>query len=167
MRKDQKRDYFAGVVFLLISILVVTVVIPMGVKVPSTVKVAALSPDFWPRIIAFAAGTASLFLIFETWKLPSPSDNEDADAAAEYQLETLPATLRVVVLIVALFLFYISITTLGVVAASVVLMFAMMLFYGERNFLLIAVLSISIPLLLYLFFRFVASVPMPLGIFGS
>ena len=167
MRPDQKRDYFSGAVFLIVSLLAVLVIIPAGVTVPSTVQIAALSPDFWPKVIAGFAGLASIFLIFETWKMPAPPDEEDAEEAAQYKLDTMPATLRAVVLVVALFLFYASLTTVGVVAASVVLMFAMMLFFGERKIALIAALSIFVPVILYLFFRYIASVPIPLGIFGN
>ncbi len=168
MTSDQKRDLFAACLFLAMSLIAIFFLIPQGVKVPRSIKSAALSPDFWPRIIAYATALASGFLLFETltWQQPQLEEDE-TEESAQYQLNTMHASLRVIAMIGALFFFYASLTTLGVVAASVVLMFSMMLFFGERKIWLIAVLSLGIPVLLYVFFRFVASVPIPLGMFGN
>lgn len=166
MKYEQKRDLLSAAIFLLLGLIIVFLAIPQGVSVPSSIEVAALSPDFWPRVIAIGAVLSSVFMLVEAYTLQPPSDGDDADEEAEYKLATLPAALRTVVLIVALFVFYASLTTLGVVTASIILLFAMMLFFGERSFLLIAALSFGIPIILYLFFRYVASVPIPVGIFG-
>ena len=168
MNSDRRRDIVTAVVFFVLGIAALLFLIPQGVAVPSTVKIAALSPDFWPKVITFAAIAASVFLLVETLTMQQPHLEEEEEAdAAQYQLDTLPSLLRVLVLIVALFVFYFSLTTLGVVAASIILLAAMMLFFGERKFALIAILSFGVPILLYLFFRYVASVPIPLGIFGA
>lgn len=168
MSSERRRDIVTAVVFFLLGLAALLFLIPRGVAVPSTVKIAALSPDFWPKVITFAAIAASVFLLIETLTMQQPHfEEEDDDEATQYELDTLPSLLRVLVLIIALFAFYISLTTLGVVAASVILLSAMMLFFGERKFLLVAVLSFGVPVLLYLFFRYVASVPIPLGIFGG
>ena len=167
MKLRKKKDLASGVLFLGLGLLALFVAIPLGVQVPSTVKVRALSPDFWPLLISCGVILSAVFLIFEAYFMPAPAteDDDEADEAAQYQLATLPAALRTIILIFGLFAFYFSLTTLGVVAASVVLLCAMMLFYDERRYVLIIVLSICIPILLYLFFRHVASVPIPLGIF--
>ncbi len=169
MNYERKRDIFAALLFLAFGFVAVFVLIPQGVKVPGNIKTAALSPDFWPRIIAIGAILSSIFLLVENtfMKQPPTETNEEADAAAEYKLATLPGALKTVILIIALFAFYFSLTTLGVVAASIILICAMMLFFGERKFWLIAALGIGVPVLLYLFFRYVASVPIPLGIFSA
>ncbi len=168
MNADKRRDIAAALTFLALGLFALLYLIPRGIDVPSTVKIAALSPDFWPRLITYGAITAAIFLLIETLTMQSVgADEEDAEEAAQYQLATLPGILRILVLVVALFAFYASLTTLGVVAASVLLLFAMMLFFGERKFWLVVVLSFGVPMLLYLFFRYVASVPIPLGIFGN
>lgn len=169
MNYERKRDVFAALLFLALGLITVFLLIPQGVKVPGSVKNAALSPDFWPRIIAIGAILSSVFLLVENtfMKPPAAEADEAANAAAEYKLATLPGALRTLILILALFAFYFSLTTLGVVVASIILICAMMLFFGERKLWLIAVLGVSIPALLYLFFRYVANVPIPLGVFGA
>lgn len=168
MNADRKRDLIAALAFLILGLTCLLFLIPRGVAVPSSVKVAALSPDFWPSVITYGCIIAAVFLLIETFTMQQPGlEEDDAEEQAQYQFDTLPAALRTITLIVALFAFYASLTTVGVVAASIVLMFAMMLFYGERNILIIAALSFGIPVLLYLFFRYIAGVPIPLGIFGT
>ena len=167
MKLRKKKDLASGVLFLGLGLFALFVAIPLGVQVPSTVKVRALSPDFWPLLISCGVILSALFLSIEAYFIPAPppADDDEVDEAAQCQLATLPATLRTLILIFGLFAYYYSLTLFGVVAASIVLLFAMMLFYDERRFVLIFALSISIPILLYLFFRYVASVPIPLGIF--
>ncbi|MFS4581110.1 tripartite tricarboxylate transporter TctB family protein [Phaeobacter sp. C3_T13_0] len=168
MNSERHRDIITALIFLLLGIGAILFIIPSGVKVPSTVKIATLSPDFWPRIIASGTIAASLFLLIETALMPQPQvDEDEAEEIAKYQFANLPATLRIFVLVAALFAFYASLTTMGVVAASMILIFAMMLFFGERKLWLAALLSVAVPALLYLFFRYVASVPIPLGIFEN
>lgn len=178
MNASRRRDLVAALLCLMFGLAAVLFLIPRGVAVPGSVKVAALSPDFWPRLIAYGAIAASVFLFIETLIVrqaaarpddaePDDAEPDDAEEEARYRLAALPATVRVAVLVAALFAFYAGLTALGVVAASILLLFAMMLFFGERDIRLVAGLSVAIPLLLYAFFRYAASVPIPLGIFGS
>ncbi len=168
MLKRLSRDLLAGILFCAVGLAAVFILIPVGVKVPDSIKVATLSPDFWPAIIGWAAVAASVALIIEsTWlKQPAPED-EDPVADAEYELETLSATLRTIVFVVVLFGFYFSLATFGMVVPSIILIAAMMFFFGERKYVMIGALSLGVPILLYLFFRYVANVPIPLGIFGG
>ena len=178
MNASRRRDLGAALLCLMFGLAAVLFLIPRGVAVPGSAKVAALSPDFWPRLIAYGAIAASVFLFIETLIVrqaaarpdgaqSDDAQSDDAEEEARYRLAALPATVRVAVLVAALFAFYAGLTALGVVAASILLLFAMMLFFGERDIRLVAGLSVAIPLLLYAFFRYAASVPIPLGIFGS
>ena len=178
MNASRRRDLGAALLCLMFGLAAVLFLIPRGVAVPGSAKVAALSPDFWPRLIAYGAIAASVFLFIETLIVRQAAarpdgaqsdgaQSDDAEEEARYRLAALPATVRVAVLVAALFAFYAGLTALGVVAASILLLFAMMLFFGERDIRLVAGLSVAIPLLLYAFFRYAASVPIPLGIFGS
>ena len=168
MNFNRKRDIFAALLFLIIGLVTLFVLIPTGVKVPGSVKVAALSPDFWPRLIAIGAIVTAVLLFIETLTMQQPHfEEEGSEESTQYQLDTFPASLRIIVMIAALFAFYAGLATLGVVAASAVMMALMMLFFGERKVLLVLVLSAVTPVALYLFFRHVAGIPVPLGIFGN
>lgn len=166
MTPQNRKDIIAGVLFLILALIAVFVLIPRGVAVPQSVKVLALSPDFWPRIIAIGAVLASIFVLIEARTMKQPTLTEDDDDGGEFDHPFTVAAIRAGVLIVALFVFYYSLSTLGVVVASILLIIALMLFFEERRYVLIGALGVGVPVLLYLFFRYVAGVPMPLGIFG-
>ena len=165
---NKTRDYLAAALFLILGVVAIFILVPQGVKVPSSVKTAALSPDFWPRIIAMGAVVASLALLVEakTLKQP-PALDEDEEDASEYTYPFGQAAARALILIGALFIFYASLRTIGVVAASIILIGVMMLFFGERKYWLVTILAVGVPIMLYIFFRYVARVPIPLGIFGG
>lgn len=165
---NRPKDLITAVLFIALGLAAVLLLIPSGVVVPGSVSIPALSPDFWPYTIAWGVILSSAFLLIEALALKVPGGGEEDDTEdAQYNLETLPATLRTVILTFALFLFYYVLTHLGIVASSIVLMPAMMLFFGEQNWKFILPLSILIPIGLYLFFLHAAGIPMPLGIFEN
>ncbi|MFN3210786.1 MAG: tripartite tricarboxylate transporter TctB family protein [Roseovarius sp.] len=168
MTDRRKRDILTALLFVGLGLLTILVFIPKGVAVPGNVKQSALSPVFWPRIIAAGTVVAAIFLLVESIlaRRTGPSaDRDDDEAAVRFNLPA--ASARTAILIVALAIFYWSLATLGIVVASMILSFAMMLFFGERKIWIVAALSLTIPLLLYGFFFYVAGVPIPLGIFGD
>lgn len=170
MNINRPKDLITAILFIALGSGTVFLLIPNGVIVPSSVQIPALSPDFWPYTIAWGVVVSSAFLLLEALLLKVPgdgSDDEDSAAEAQYKLDTLPGTLRMVVLILALFLFYFALTHLGVVVSSIVLIPTMMLYFGERNWKYILPLSLLIPVGLYLFFLHVAGIPMPLGLFEA
>lgn len=166
---NKQKDLITAVIFIVLGGVTVFMLIPSGVVVPGSIKISALSPDFWPYMIACGVIVSSAFLLLEAimLKVPSADGDDESEAEAAYQLRTLPATLRTVILIFALFLFYFALTQFGIVASSIVLMPAMMLFFGEKKWVYIIPLSILIPIGLYLFFLHVAGIPMPLGMFEN
>ena len=143
MEPSKKKDFFAGALFLILGILALLVFIPVGVDSPASVDIAALSPEFWPRMISIAVVLVAVCLLAESYflKLPHAEPDEDAEADAVNKLDTLPGTLRTIILIFALFLFYFALTALGVVASSIVLMLGMMLFFGERKWFFVVPIS--------------------------
>ena len=95
---------------------------------------------------------------------PAPAAQEDEAIGENYTL--LVGLVRAVALIIHLFIYYISLERYGVVVPSIILLPLIMLYFGERNPLTIGILSLALPILLYVFFRYVAGISIPLGIFG-
>lgn len=162
MKRQKIIEIATAAVCLMAGIIALTWVIPTAVQIPSTVKQVALSPDFWPRIIVVIAILASAALLMEALiikqkHLPDPSED------AELEIDEWRGLCRVALLIAALFAFYFSLPTMGIVAASIVLILVMMLFFGERKSLILVCVSFGLPVLLYLFFYHVASVALPVG----
>lgn len=170
MRPEIARDVVCAVIFLAFGLALHFVLIDVGIPVPASLTIPALSPDFWPRIVAGAISACAIVLLVQTLLLAgragkgTPATESDAQET-DPTYKTHVATLRVAGLLAAMFGFYFVLAHLGMVAASVILVFAMMLFFGETRLLLVAALSIAVPTCLYVFFRYIAGIPIPLGLF--
>ena len=96
---------------------------------------------------------------------PAPDDDdEDGGDDSGRLLHRLP---RLAVVLGALFGFYVLIPSLGMVGPGMVIIFGLMVFGGERRWLPATLIATGVPILLYLFFVHVASIPIPLGIFET
>jgi len=147
-----------GIIILLLGIATFFILIPKGIVVPSNIEVLALSPDFWPRIVAALFSLCGVTMIFQSTAEKSDSENE---ASITSRIPRLTITL------LALFAFYFVIPQLGMVVPAIALIFGMMFFSGERRWVMMATTAIVTPLLLYVFFVYIANIPIPLGIFES
>ncbi len=108
-----------------------------------------LTPDFMPRWIAITLGVLSAILFI----VAKPTHQ---------QVKLFPQ--RVLVTI-ALFVAYIALAPLvGYLISSMVIMAAYLLHFGVRKPLTLAVLSLGLPVVLYLFFAKVMLVVLPQGI---
>ena len=154
------RERFTGVGVLLVGILVFFVLIPYGIDQPENVKHAALAPNFWPKIIAAVIAAMGLLLAVKPGR-EAGSETGGDDGAWAQRLPGLAVSLG------SLFAFYFLIPYLGMVAAGAALAFGLMLFAGERRWPLGVAVALGIPILLYVFFTYVASIPIPLGVFES
>lgn len=152
------RERLTGIGVLLIGILVFFVLIPYGIDQPDNVKHLALAPNFWPKIIAAIIAVMGLLLAV---KPGSRSETGGEDDAWAQRLPGLAVSLG------SLFAFYFLIPPLGMVATGAALIFGLMLFAGERRWQLGVAVALGIPLLLYVFFTYVAGIPIPLGVFES
>ncbi len=175
MKCLRNPDLIASIIFFILGLITLFVLIPNGVAVPASVNSYILSPDFWPTLIAVAWMVSALFLLIESYFVKTIHDSQityndsDEDAVEEetdqYQIPEPTATLRVVLLIGGFFLIYFCLPALGLVVSSILIMAAMMIYFGERHYILVISLSIVLPVLLFAFFRYAASVPIPVGIF--
>ena len=169
------RERLTGIGVLLLGLLIFFVLIPIGIDRPGNVEHAALAPDFWPRIVAAIIALMGLLLAV------GPASEEEgergadegeagegrgngAGAAATRWPQRLPG---LTVTLGALFAFYFLIPSLGMVAPGAALAFGLMVYAGERRWPRGIAIAAGIPILLYVFFVYVASIPIPLGVFES
>ncbi|NKB64320.1 MAG: tripartite tricarboxylate transporter TctB family protein [Gammaproteobacteria bacterium] len=148
-----------GIAVVLISILLLLILIPFGVDTPNQVSHITLSPDFWPKIIVSIIGLMGMLMIINPGVEPQEGTVKITNPFS--QGLRLAGTLGI------LFLFYLLVPTLGMVAPAIVLLASMMWFAGERRPRYLLTISICTPFLLYFFFVHVANIPIPLGIFES
>ncbi|MBX2885928.1 MAG: tripartite tricarboxylate transporter TctB family protein [Granulosicoccus sp.] len=151
-------DRITGIIIVFLGLATFFVLIPKGIVVPGNLEVLALSPDFWPRIVAVMFTLCGLVMCLQNHSAPS-SDSLDIPVTSR-----IP---RLAITLAALFGFYFAIPKLGMVAPAILLIFGMMFFSGERRWGLMIITAIFAPVLLYVFFVYVANIPIPLGVFEA
>lgn len=169
------RDTRVGLAIMLIALTIVFFLIPSGVSVPENVEVRVLSPDFWPIIVSLMAGIAGAFVFIggvleqkrahlsETTSMPDESVPVEGEEG-EYR-DFGEATFRVVVTVCVLLALYFTADWAGFVLGNMILLVFMIRFTGEKRWKMILSIALILPSILYGFFVYVASVPIPLGIF--
>ena len=150
------RDVIAGMLILAIGLVFVFILIPIGVDEPRRVKYAALSPSYYPRIVAIILVVIGTAVAARAVLRPT---------AAETDSETHPAAaLRLSGISAILIAFAILLTPLGFIVASALALFAAIWLAGEQRVHINAAISVMLPVLLYFFFLKVARIPIPLGV---
>jgi putative tricarboxylic transport membrane protein len=153
-----------GAVVLLLGVLLYFVLIPVGIDSPNNLEHITLSPNFWPSTISAIFGLMGFLMLI----LPVKKREGDSALEETFEKENLPYYFyRLAVVLIVLFCFYFLIDTLGMVVPGTVVIFGMMLFAGEKRIAVALFIAVLIPVLLYVFFVYVANIPIPLGIFES
>lgn len=163
------RDACVALLFGALALAALFFLIPTGVQAPGSIEQAALSPAFWPKVIAWATLVASVMLLVEAIgaaRTQAPKPEAEADGPLAEDHTVIVGLLRAIGLILLLFAFYRFLDRYGIVVPSIVLLPLIMLYFGERKAVTIGAVSLGLPVLLYLFFRYVAGISIPLGIFG-
>ncbi|MCP5083351.1 MAG: tripartite tricarboxylate transporter TctB family protein [Alphaproteobacteria bacterium] len=161
MRDWLNPNAITGALYLILGLFVVFVLIPIGVDEPSNVEFAVLAPSYWPRIICLVLAALGLGMLVRTWLslrsgVPEETDEENKISEMVFW--------RAGLVIAGSFVLYAVLETLGFVLAGTIALALLMLLAGERRPLHVGLISVGIPLLLYLFFTKAASIPIPAGI---
>ena len=156
------RERLTGIGALVFGLLIFFVLIPAGIDRPGSVEHAALAPDFWPKIIAAIIIAMGLLLTVKP-AVEEDEDGEDGGDAVPWR-QRLPG---LAVALGTLFAFYFLIPLLGMVVPGMVMAFGLMVYAGERRWPRSIAIAAGVPILLYFFFVYVASIPIPLGVFES
>ena len=150
------RDLICAIIMLVISALLIWVLIPSGIVEPKKVKFDALSPSYYPRIVAYALlllGAGVFLRSFLSKKTSPPAGDRHPNATG-----------RTFGFLFILLLLALTLNWLGFIVASTIAMLLALWLGGERRLFLIIPLAVILPLVLYFFFLKVARIPIPLGI---
>ena len=167
--KQQAKDIFVGLAVTLLGGLVLWVLIPCSVVVPPSVKIATLSPAFWPKVLAGAITVFGLLIALQGFmksnaKSENPPGTEEAKAAPEASAPPKSSkALRAGGAILGMLVYYLLVEPLGIILASVLIFPLFALLYGEKRIKILAPLAVLLPVGLYYFFTVAAHKPMPTG----
>lgn len=161
------KDIFLGCLLTIGFGLVFWVLIPVAVPVPGSIKVAALSPDFWPKIITIGLAVMGLILTIQGLvrlfgeRAVKKRKKENATTLTKKRSTFLrPAGIGF-----GLLVYYALVEPLGIVVSSIMALLGFALIYGERRWKILIPVAVLLPIGLYYFFVKVANIPMPLGLF--
>lgn len=152
------KNLLSGLALLAFGVLSLTVLIPFGVQQPPSVQYRALSPSYWPYIVAIAICALGLALTITAIVSKQP------DAPAPTADGSTWLALRPFVALAICFALYAGLEPLGFVLACAIGLAALMLLAGETRIHFVLPVAIVVPLGLYLFFTKAASVPIPMGV---
>jgi len=152
-----RESRLIGLVITVLGLLALVVLIPVGIVTPSNVERLALAPDFWPNIIASVFVMMGIILLIAPARYEVPSSGEQPYRSAY-------AT-RLVLLLGILFGVYVATPRLGLVVPAMLMVFGLSWLAGERRWKRLIILSFASPIALAAFFTYIASVPIPLGVF--
>ncbi len=155
--RNLNRNLVSALLMLALGACVIWILIPAGVTEPKKIKYAALSPSYYPRLVAVALMMLGAGVLLRT--LTESKHNVQATEDRHPQ-----ATQRIFGFFLILLFFALSLKWLGFIVAATIAMFLALLLGGERRLWLTLPLAVLIPLLLYFFFLKVARIPIPLGI---
>ena len=74
-----RKSFWAGMVMLLLGLAVVLLLIPFGVDEPKRVKYAALSPSYYPRIVAICLGLLGLVITVRSYLAAQPETRAEGE----------------------------------------------------------------------------------------
>lgn len=153
----RNRNLVSAVLMLALGACLIWILIPAGVAEPKKIKYAALSPSYYPRLVAVALMMLGAGVLVRA--LSDRKDNYTAAADRHPQ-----ATQRIICFLLILLFFALSMKWLGFIVAAAIALFLALLLGGERRLWLTLPLTALVPLLLYFFFLKIARIPIPLGI---
>ena len=157
---NENKDRLAGLVFLAFGALCYGVLIPYGIQQPPSVQYQALSPSYWPNLVAIAVGAIGLALALTARGAATP---DEPTVSAPPQVSAW-LTLRPFVALAICFALYFTLDYLGFVLGGAIALVCLMLLAGEIRPHVIGPVALIVPLGLFVFFTKAASVPIPMGV---
>lgn len=158
MRNEDVTDLVVGGVTIVFACVALFVLIPFGVDNPGSIDVLALGPSFWPSIISGLLLLMGVIISVQAYRRSRTTQGESEKATSGF------ATMRWLGSLVLLAGLYVGLHTLGMVLSSIAVLVLFMLLGGERRLPVIITISFVLPIALYVFFRYVANVVIPLGV---
>ncbi|WP_372921239.1 tripartite tricarboxylate transporter TctB family protein, partial [Roseovarius sp.] len=156
-----KRDFVLGLVVCALALFVLFGILPWAVKTPKVIPNLALSPTFWPRIILVSLVGLSAFLAIQA--LYEGIKPRDAVQDESYEEPFDLSDFRVIPTALLMVLFCAALKPFGVVLPAIAMLLGMIVMHGRKEWPKAIGVSIATVLILYMFFRYVAKVPVPLG----
>jgi putative tricarboxylic transport membrane protein len=148
-----KKDFYTGLVFLLFT----GVIFALILKSPPLQVATRPGPFFFPTVAAALLGSLSLVLLI--------NGARQKDSGTPGKGKTMVA--RVVWIIAWCAIYAFTIERLGYLLSTGVVTFALLWYCNRRDWIFNTVMSVAIPISIFILFDTLLKVSLPRGIFGS
>ncbi|MBN2569276.1 MAG: tripartite tricarboxylate transporter TctB family protein [Deltaproteobacteria bacterium] len=170
--KRETKDILLSLGLMIFFLLTYLYLVPLGIFVPSSIKIPVMSPAFFPKTVSVLIIILSLILLIQsiilarthTQKQALDDRGDDNECEADRLIVRKVKIAKIGGAVMLLFLYYGTVMVFGMLPASIVFLLAFSLLYGERRFKITIPLAVMLPVLLYLFFTMVTKIPLPKGI---
>ena len=117
-----------------------------------------ISASFFPTMVSIIMVLLSVVMLIKAFTKP-----EICEISPAQQKAYLRGLLAIVVSLVYVLIF----KPVGYILSSIVCLFAMMLVFGNRKWVPMAIISVALPILLYMVFYYVLKTNLPAGLLGQ
>lgn len=150
-------------VFFAVLLVVLVGYTEMAFELEWTTRAGRIGPGFFPRIVGILGSAICLAALLGSLRPGADSDEDSLeDEVGEGDLGRHPGPLLLMVLACGVLLF--TLLSLGAIVSGALFMFGMLALLNPGRWLLNAVLSIAVPLGLYLLFQTALNAGLPEGI---
>lgn len=157
---SRRAEIIVGLSVIGLAAIILWLLIPGYITLPRRIRMAALSPAFWPNVISWTMLLCGVVLTLRAAVTPAPPDNL-VDALHFSRAQQLRMGALAIVLGGAFF----AMPVVGMVWTCMLVYIALVVITGARRPIWGTVIAIILPLALYFFFTKVAGVAIPQGRF--
>jgi len=140
--KESKVDLVFGIIIGIFSLLLYFVITPS--QVPNVTRLG-VSPRLLPNIIAFLLLILSISQIIGAFKVKDTGD-EEVYTINPIELKLIGKSMLVFIA------YFIAINLVGYIISTIAALAVFMLIFGQRNIKKIALVSVGLPIVIYIFF---------------
>ncbi len=159
--KIPRKDLLAGGIFLIFSLAMLAIIIPFAVPV-SFVPPGQISPRFLPEVLSAAILVISaLMLILPLMSNKTLSAKQTYESAGKQQKDSSFLKFAPLFSMAAIVISYLLLIWFGFITCSIFSMIAIMFAFGERNIPRLAIISVIITALVWLFAVKLLNIPIP------
>jgi hypothetical protein len=171
-RRDLKReissDIILSIALVVFSLIVLWVLIPGQISVPSSLRGKFLSPAFSPRIFTgFILAMAATLLIKSLLRLrgrPVKAGSTDRVMEAGEPENRMRKHGIPFLIWLSCCLFLMTVHLFGFIFPSIFFLGALMVYFGQRRWVTVVSVMVLTPLILYIIFHGLAKINFPAGI---
>ncbi|WP_026533436.1 tripartite tricarboxylate transporter TctB family protein [Arthrobacter sp. H41] len=164
-RSGWRRRPTAKSIFLLVLLLVLAAYTEIAFGMEATTASGRIGAGFFPRVIGGSAALLTLIALVQSMRVGSGEDDDTVDLEEDMGEGDLGHHPKAMIITIALTMVFVAtLTTLGAIVSGVLFMFALLWFLNRTHLVTNIVLSLGLPLAMYLLFQTFLNSGLPEGI---